>query len=33
MLVELAKRNKPSSMKPEAYIENLIEDAYRNMKR
>jgi len=33
MLAELAKRNKPSSVKPEIFLENAIEDLYRNNKR
>jgi len=33
MLVELAKRNKPSSLKPEPFIENVIEDLYRQQKK
>ena len=33
MLVELAKRNKPTSLKPEPFIEKTIEDLYRQQKK
>ena len=32
MLVDLAKRNKPSS-KPEAFLQKMIEDLHRKIKR
>jgi len=33
MLIDLAKRNKPSAVKPDVFIENLVEDLYRHIKR
>ena len=33
MLVLLAKKNKPSPLKPEVFLEELIENQYRELKR
>ena len=32
MLVVLAKKHRPSPLKPEVFIEELIENEYRNLK-
>ncbi len=32
MLVKLGKKHKPSTLKPEVMLEEMIEDAYRDMK-
>tara|TARA_B100000941_G_C28097551_1_gene346688 strand:+ start:293 stop:430 length:138 start_codon:yes stop_codon:yes gene_type:complete len=32
MLVVLAKKHRPSPQKPEVFIEELIENEYRNLK-
>jgi len=32
MLLTIGKKHKPSSLKPEVMIEELIESAYRDMK-
>ena len=33
MLVVLAKKHRPSPLKPEVYIEEIIENQYRELKR
>ena len=32
MLVVLAKKHRPSPLKPEVFIEELLENEYRNLK-
>tara|TARA_B100001113_G_C21083516_1_gene611029 strand:+ start:1228 stop:1362 length:135 start_codon:yes stop_codon:yes gene_type:complete len=32
MLVKLGKKHKPSTLKPEVMLEEMIESAYRDMK-
>tara|TARA_B100001093_G_C25930802_1_gene636776 strand:- start:238 stop:375 length:138 start_codon:yes stop_codon:yes gene_type:complete len=33
MLLVAAKKHRPSPLKPEAFLEELIEDAYRKLKK
>ena len=33
MLLVAAKKNKPSPLKPEDFLEEIIEDAYRKIKK